>query len=124
MPDLRTADSEGKGADETERDSSRDVKQLIDGANKKEKKYIIDMDNYFTLLKACKMLRDEGIGLIGTARFHGNWSLSNTKDTNELQWTSLAHWACILGNYIACNHGGCKMFEKDIKSSTIIQRTS
>ena len=42
--------------------------------NRENKKYVIGMDNYFTLPKAIKGLRDLGIACVGTARVRIVWT--------------------------------------------------
>ena len=37
------------------------------------KKFILAMDNYFTLPRAIKRFRNHGIGIIGTSRFRAGW---------------------------------------------------
>ena len=36
-------------------------------------KFFLVMDNYFTLPKLIKSLREKGVGVVGTARFRRNW---------------------------------------------------
>ena len=36
-------------------------------------KFIVTMDNYFTLPKVIAKLREKGIGIVGTSRFRKNW---------------------------------------------------
>ncbi len=59
-----------------------------------QQEFVIAMDNYFTLPKVIKKLRDKKIGVIGTARFRKNWpptSLKNVSadkvDFNDFNWT-------------------------------------
>ena len=61
---------------------------------KTKKKFVVAMDNYFTLPKVCAMMRECGIGTVGTARFRGTWPPAsirqvNVKDAtfNELFWS-------------------------------------
>ena len=45
-------------------------------------KFCLAMDNYFTVPTAIKKLRDENIGVVGTARFKRNWPPKELKDVN------------------------------------------
>ena len=45
-------------------------------------KFVIAMDNYFTLPCAIKELRDKGIGVVGTARFKQGWPPAPLQDLN------------------------------------------
>ena len=45
--------------------------------------FIIEMDNYFTLEKPIKCLRDWKIGFVGTARFRFNWPQKELKNLLE-----------------------------------------
>eukprot|EP00957_Ditylum_brightwellii_P128315 9786973-Ditylum_brightwellii.AAC.1 len=52
------------------------------------------MGNYFTLSKVCAIIRECGIGTIGTVRFRGNWPPASIQDINikdatfnELFWS-------------------------------------
>ena len=62
---------------------------------KLNKDFIIAMDNYFTLPKLIKCLRDLRIGVVGTARFGRGWppvQLKNVED-RRAQFNSF-HWMC------------------------------
>ena len=62
---------------------------------KLNKDFIIAMDNYFTLPKLIKRLRDLRIGVVGTARFGRGWppvQLKNVED-RRAQFNSF-HWMC------------------------------
>ena len=41
--------------------------------DKKMTDFVLAMDNYFTLPRLIKRLRDLGIGIVGTARFRTKW---------------------------------------------------
>ena len=56
--------------------------------------FIIAMDNYFTLPKVMKKLREKDIGVVGTACFRKNWPPKELKninadevDFNDFYWT-------------------------------------
>ena len=46
-------------------------------------KFCLAMDNYFTLPKLIKRLRDLGVGVVGTARFKQNWPPKKMKDADK-----------------------------------------
>ena len=46
-------------------------------------KFCLAMDNYFTLPKVIKRLRDLGVGVVGTARFKQNWPPKKMKDADK-----------------------------------------
>ena len=45
--------------------------------------FIIAMDNYFTLPKVIKALRDSNIGVVGTARFGRGWPPAELKKISD-----------------------------------------
>ena len=45
-------------------------------------KYFLTMDNYFTMPKVMKKLREKGIGVVGTARFRKNCPPDKLKEVN------------------------------------------
>ena len=56
--------------------------------------FFIAMDNYFTLPKIIKKLRDWGIGVVGTSRFRKNWPPKKLRAVeqkeakfNDFYWT-------------------------------------
>ena len=68
-------------------------------------KFVVAMDNYFTLPQVISGLRDKGIGVVGTSRFRRNWPPQKLKDIdgelakfNEFYWmidkdnTLVARW--------------------------------
>ena len=46
-------------------------------------KFIITMDNYFTLPNVIKYLRGQGVGVVGTARFKRNWPNKKLKQVEQ-----------------------------------------
>ena len=60
---------------------------LLNPANEKEEelqnKFVIAMDNYFTLPKIIKKLRDEKIDVVGTSRFKQNWPPKELKAVDD-----------------------------------------
>lgn len=65
--------------------------------------HCLAMDNYFTLPKVIKTLRDIGVGIVGTARFKRNWPPVQLRESvlstfNEFHWcvdefgTLLGRW--------------------------------
>ena len=101
-PDGRTAGVQGRGIDEVEHGSDGKIFSLIhylvipviESVRETKRKYVIAMDNYFTLPKVMHMLRSYGIGCVGTARFRPGWPGQNIKeidekqlDFNELHWS-------------------------------------
>ena len=82
-PDGRSAGQKGRGIDETNKTRGEHGKiwscvryllhPLIDVVEKTKKKFVVAMDNYFTLPKVRAMMCECGIGTVGTARFCGTW---------------------------------------------------
>lgn len=52
-------------------------------------KYIIVMDNFFTVPSAIKAMRDEGVGFIGTARWRRGWPSGEFKAITDTRLNSL-----------------------------------
>ena len=102
-PDGRTAGNNGRGADEVVIEEGDGkilscikhlVQPLVEETKKTGKKFIIAMDNYFTLPRVCKMLRDYTIGVVGTGRFRSGWPGKHVTEIdasqvtfNELFWS-------------------------------------
>ena len=51
----------------------------------KKKYFVIGRDNYFTLPKVIKMLREFMIGVVGTERFRPGWPGQNGKEIDDTQ---------------------------------------
>eukprot|EP00957_Ditylum_brightwellii_P047516 3608471-Ditylum_brightwellii.AAC.1 len=76
MPDGRSAGQKGQGIDETTETRGENgkiwscvrylLKPLIDVVEKTKKKFVVAMDNYFTLPKVCAKMHECGIGTVGT----------------------------------------------------------
>ena len=45
--------------------------------------FVIEMDNYFTLPKLIRKLRDIGLGVVGTARFRKGWPPKKLREINK-----------------------------------------
>ena len=71
-----------------------------------QEKFVIAMDNYFTLPKVMSSLRKNNIGVVGTARFRRNWPPKVLKDIkvdevnfNDFYWTVDEH-GTLLGRWM------------------------
>src|SRR6056300_271631 len=51
--------------------------------------YVVAMDNYFTLPKAVKGLKDENIGVVGTARARHGWPSKEFKKVDDKRFNTL-----------------------------------
>ena len=76
-------------------------------------KYVIAMDNYFTLPKVIKELRDRSIGVVGTARFKQLWPSKELKRVpvdearfNDFYWT-VDEYGTLLGRWMDNNFVFC-----------------
>ena len=76
-------------------------------------KYVIAMDNYFTLPEIIKALRDRSIGVVGTARFKQSWPPKELKQVpvdearfNDFYWT-VDEYGTLLGRWMDNNFVFC-----------------
>ena len=57
-------------------------------------KFVIAMDNYFTLPKSINALRYKGIGIVGTARFRQSWPPEKLRKINQTEATFNDFYYC------------------------------
>ena len=65
--------------------------------------FCLAMDNYFTLPKILKILREKNIGVVGTSRFRQNWPPKKLREVeqNSAQFNSFHHCIDEFGNLVA-----------------------
>ena len=77
---------------------SNSRKDPLQGQDKVMDKFCIAMDNYFTLPKVIKCLRELGVGVVGTARFRRNWPPQFLKDVKQTDVTFNEFHYCFFEN--------------------------